>query len=237
LTPTSEQAKPASPPEPGSFGAYVGAPPEEQAKIEAARKRYMQADDKPVDPAIAALRDIALQNAKANLGTLSPKLRVPVDAAVRAFDNSAVVKRVQTQAEAVSFIESLPTNTKNPSDDQALIYAFAKAMDPDSVVREGEYATAQKYAQSWVKAYGKGVEMAISGPGFLSQEARANMKDTIKKKFAAGRAQYENLRKQYGARVNRYTRGTDGETYLTDYGAAFPGAAAATAPKKNPFRK
>ena len=45
---------------------------------------------------------------------------------------------------------------KNPTstNDQALIYAFAKAMDPTSSVREGEYATVQKYAQSFANQLG-----------------------------------------------------------------------------------
>lgn len=51
--------------------------------------------------------------------------------------------------------KSLDNKTTNPTDDQALIYSLAKTLDPGSVVREGEYATVQKYAQSWVDAYGK----------------------------------------------------------------------------------
>jgi hypothetical protein len=29
-----------------------------------------------------------------------------------------------------------------------MVYAFAKIMDPESVVREGEYETVKKYSQS-----------------------------------------------------------------------------------------
>lgn len=49
---------------PGSFEHYVDAPPEEQARIEDARKRYMQADDRPpagADPEVAELRKALLR--------------------------------------------------------------------------------------------------------------------------------------------------------------------------------
>jgi hypothetical protein len=72
---------------------------------------------------------------------LPPRTESQVKSKSDAFGREPVVRRVQTMAEAVQFINSLDPKTDNPADDQALIYAFAKAMDPESVVREGEYAT------------------------------------------------------------------------------------------------
>ena len=67
------------------------------------------------------------------------------------FDNEPIVKNYNVIAEGQNFVKSLGTGAKgNAGDDQALLYSFAKVMDPGSVVREGEYATVQKYSQSWV---------------------------------------------------------------------------------------
>jgi hypothetical protein len=147
-----------------------------------------------------------------------------LDSALRSFDAQPAVKKAQTMADAASFAESLNANTSNPADDQALIYAFAKAMDPESVVREGEYATVQRYSQSWAEKFGFDVARMVSNTTFLTAEARANMKATILSRFQATQGQYDNIRRSYSDRINKITGGNDGETYLTDYGAAFPGA-------------
>jgi hypothetical protein len=183
---------------------------------------------KPPDPTLEAIRQLQLDNARkgAQEGNLPPGVRSRVDAKAKGFDSQPVVKRVQTQAEAVSFANSLDPNTKNPADDQALIYAFAKAMDPDSVVREGEYATVQKYAQSWADSFGFNAQRIFSNTAFLTPQARANMKATIAKRYQAGKAQYDNLRKSYADQINRITGKPDGEAHLTDYAGAFPEATA-----------
>ena len=159
--------------------------------------------------------------------TFPPATQRRIDAKVRAFDMQPVTKRAQTMAESVSFANSLDPNTKNPADDQALIYAFAKAMDPDSVVREGEYATIQKYAQSWAETFGFNAARVFSNTAFLTPDARANMKGTIQRRFEATRGQYENLRQNYAQQINRITGQQDGADLLVDYGGAFPDAAPA----------
>jgi hypothetical protein len=151
-----------------------------------------------------------------------PVVQKRVDALSKGFDAQPIVKTVQKQAEAASFAGSLDINTKNPADDQALIYAFAKAMDPDSVVREGEYATVQHYAQSWAERFGFDVKRIFSNTAFLTPQARENMKTTIRSKYAAGLSQYNNVRSEYARRISRATGHPDGADELIDYGAVFP---------------
>ena len=67
----------------------------------------------------------------------------------------------------------------NATDNQALIYAFAKAMDPDSVVREWEYATVQKYAQTWWDKLWMNINRILNWEEFISPEAKKNMVNTI----------------------------------------------------------
>lgn len=139
-----------------------------------------------------------------------------------AFEQLPVVKHAQKVAEAAGFVTSLDINTTNPADDQALIYAFAKAMDPDSAVREGEYATIQRYAQSWAESFGFNASRIFSNTQFLTPEARANMKATIQSKYKSIKQQYVGTRKAYADQINRITGGADGESYLTDFSSAFP---------------
>lgn len=161
-------------------------------------------------------------------GSLPTAVQRRVDAQAKGFDSLPIVKTTQKMAEAVSFADSLNPNTTNPADDQALIYAFAKAMDPDSVVREGEYATVQKYAQSWAESFGFNAARIFSNTQFLTPQARANMKRTIRQKYLAGKQQYDNVRRSYAQRINKITGQQDGEEYLIDYGAAFPSDATPT---------
>jgi hypothetical protein len=202
---------PPAPPNVGSFEDYVirkFGPNPSPEQIENARRAYSdqgRAEKAPVIP-----------------GTLPPSTQRRLDVKVRAFEAQPAVKKAQTMADSIGFAQSLDPNTKNPADDQALIYAFAKAMDPESVVREGEYATVQKYAQSWAQTLGFNAQRIFSNTSFLTPEARKNMKATILSRFKSAKQQYDAVRKSYSDQINKITGSDDGEGYLTDYGAAFP---------------
>jgi hypothetical protein len=86
--------------------------------------------------------------AAANSGLTANQINSTVNSIAGAFDNEPIVKNYNTAQEGYQTISSIGVNTKSPADDIAFIYAFAKIMDPNSVVREGEYNTIQKYAQS-----------------------------------------------------------------------------------------
>lgn len=136
---------------------------------------------------------------------------------VSQFKSEPTIQNFAVVQEGRNFASSIANNTTNPADDQALIYALAKALDPGSVVREGEYATAQKYAQSWVQAYGKGVTQALLGTGFLSETARTNIKKTIEQKYSASKTSYDNVYNQYVSKIGGLTGRSDGSKFLTDY--------------------
>ena len=148
---------------------------------------------------------------------LSSSTSTAIRGKVSKFSSEPIVQNFATIQEGYNFASSLSDTTKNPADDQALIYSLAKALDPGSVVREGEYATAQKYAQSWIKAYGKGVEQALAGTGFLSEEARRNIKKTIEQKYNASKRSYDNLYTQYSSGINNLSGRSNGEEFLVDY--------------------
>lgn len=140
---------------------------------------------------------------------------------VTQFQNSDIVKNYNVLGESYNFVNSLSNKTTNPSDDQGLVYALAKALDPSSAVREGEYATVQKYAQSMVNAYGKSVTQALNGTGFLSEDARKNIKSTITSRFKASETSYKNLYNETERRVNLIGNTDKGNQLLNNYGGAF----------------
>jgi hypothetical protein len=190
-------------------------------QIEDARQRYGNADN---DPTLRAVRELTLQSAQTKAGTLPPAQQRRVNALADQFKADPAVKRATVIGEAVNFVQSLDPNSQSPADDQALIYAFAKAMDPESVVREGEYATVQKYAQSWVQNMGFNAARVLSNSEFLSESARKNMKATIQQKFDASRKSYDNARTEYAKQIDRVTGTNDGVEHLIDYAGAFPKA-------------
>lgn len=140
-----------------------------------------------------------------------------VDQLLGGFDNEPMVKEYQVVQNAMDFVRELPNKTQNPSDDQALIYAFAKIMDPNSVVREGEYATVQKYAQKWADQYGGSFNMALNGTGFLSEDARNNIKKTLEGKYKASSNSYKSFRGDYVKRIDKAANKTIGNELLQDY--------------------
>lgn len=138
---------------------------------------------------------------------------------VASFKSEPIVQNFSQIQSGYSFVKNLSNTTTNPADDQALIYSLAKTLDPGSVVREGEYATAQKYAQSWVNAYGKSISQALVGTGFLSEQARKNIKNTIESRYKAAASDYNNLRNNYAQGINNLTGRTNGSDFLRDYSA------------------
>ena len=148
---------------------------------------------------------------------LSPQTATAVRGIVSGFKSEPQLTNFATIQDGYNFASAIDTKTNNPADDQALVYALAKALDPGSVVREGEYKTALNYSQSWVKAYGKGVEQALLGTGFLSETARENIKKVIETKYKSSKVSYDNIYKQYTGQINNLTGRDDGTKFLRDY--------------------
>lgn len=149
------------------------------------------------------------------------QMQSAITSIVGQFDNEAVVKNYNVTAEGYQFAKSI-TDKENPtsSDDQGLLYAFAKAMDPNSVVREGEYATVQKYAQSWAQTFGFNAKRIFSNSPFLSKEARQNMVSTIEAKYAVSEQSYNNIKSEYDRRIEDVQRGYVTGS-ITDYSKAW----------------
>lgn len=153
---------------------------------------------------------------------LSPaNIQASINQIVGAFDNEPIVRNYNVIGEGYQFAQSLADKTNPTStDDQGLIYAFAKAMDPNSAVKEGEYISIQKYAQSMAQTGWANLERMVANQPFLTPEARANMVNTINSKFSSATQSYENLYNEYNRRIQEAKSGQIGGS-LTDYSSGF----------------
>jgi hypothetical protein len=194
-------------------GQYVGLL---DRQLQNARIATEQAQAKKIRTEIDALGTPDGTDAPLYSG-LSAKTATAVRGVVGQFKSEPQVTNFVAIQEGRNFAGALSDKTTNPADDQALIYSLAKVLDPGSVVREGEYATAQKYAQSWIKAYGKGVSQAISGTGFLSEDARRNIKNTIESRYQASKKSYDNVYGEYSRQINDLTGKDNGTKFLRNY--------------------
>ena len=157
---------------------------------------------------------------------LPPKVYDKAAAISGQFDNEAVVKNFNIINEAKQFVDNMSNDTSSPTDDQGLLYSFAKAMDPNSVVREGEYATVQKYSQSWIQSFGFNAARVLDNNAFLTPDARAKLKATIQGKYEASQGNYQNVFDEYARRIDQTAGKTGiGQQILTNYGKAYNNSA------------
>lgn len=117
---------------------------------------------------------------------------------------------LRTLDQGFAITKSFDVNTKNPYDDQALIFSFMKTLDPGSVVREGEFNTAARNS-SMLNSVAAGWNKAITGEGMLTVPQRQNILNTMKKLHAEKSALYadqlreaENVGQQWGIDPNLY---------------------------------
>jgi hypothetical protein len=134
------------------------------------------------------------------------------------FDGEQIVKDYNNVATQVSYIQNLG---KTPTEDIARIYAFAKVMDPNSVVREGEYKTVQDYSTALMQRYGLNVKRVFTNSGFLTDEARNFMNTTLTKRLNTQYQTYKNVADEYARRINKITGANDGADYITNYSAGY----------------
>lgn len=105
-------------------------------------------------------------------------------------------KEIRTLEQGNAILETFDVNTKNPYDDQALIFSFMKVLDPGSVVREGEFKTAQNNS-SILNSVAAGWQNAATGTGMLTKEQRQKILNTM-------RTLGDQKKQQYGQLVQGY---------------------------------
>jgi len=118
------------------------------------------------------------------------------------FDNEQLVKDYNQASNALRGIESIDIKSGSPTDDMAFIYGFAKIMDPNSVVREGEYKTVQDYAQALVQKSGLNVQRLFDNKNFLTVDAKTKMLSTLQSRVAGMKQGYDQVASEYQRQID-----------------------------------
>lgn len=176
--------------------------------LESAIDKYRNSDTYKRDVRKAEADIAKVQSDASQIGGLTPgQISTTINQIAGAFDNEPIVKAYNEVVTGYQTLKSIGTETKNPADDIAFIYGFAKVMDPNSVVREGEYNTVQRYAQTWADTFGFNAKRIFSNTSFLSKDAKEKMLTTLKTKYDTITQQYNDLRNNYQSQVDAVKSG------------------------------
>lgn len=122
---------------------FVGAMPKETAmnNADAIRKAALFAATSGDNEFAKILNDIAKTQAKATTGGLAPEKIAGIESGLR----KEYTAQSKIFGDQVNAFNRIAASAQDPSGagDISLIYSYMKMLDPTSVVREGEFATAQ----------------------------------------------------------------------------------------------
>lgn len=128
------------------------------------------------------------------------------------FDQSS---KLRNEFGGLSFVKEYPTvarqyaygleTSDTPSGDQALIVAYAKMLDPGSVVREAEFDTTAQADSALGRAVSRlGRELGWEGGGRLSPEARNKVRQEMRTLVQQYDQQYREARDLYTGYADTY---------------------------------
>jgi hypothetical protein len=115
--------------------------------------------------------------------------------------SNPATKNMITVSESFKKIQSAAASA-SAAGDLSLVYGIAKLQDPDSAVKEGEYATveAARGVDPTLKAF---IAKFKTGQR-LTPEQRADFLNQARKIYAAQKSQYQQVEDQFGELADRY---------------------------------
>lgn len=119
------------------------------------------------------------------------------------FYDNPTVKNYAVSSAAMNSLSELadPKVVPTAQNDMAIIFSYMKILDPNSTVREGEYATAQN-AGSVPENIRKQFNKAMDGT-LLNPKDRSNFIVSAKRAFTGQQKNYDRIRTQYGDQAER----------------------------------
>jgi len=168
---------------------------------------------------------------KSTSNPLSDSVQKRVDSYSDDYSKNPNVQSAFKFAPLLRQYDTVKVSDLSSSQRQGIISDYAKALDPDSVVREWEYATVAKYSSSfWEKTLSE-INQFLSGNGTLSDAAAQKVIDAIKSRGKNYVEQEKNVRNQYIEKINRATGYKDWDMQLVypDYSTQ------STNPQKSDF--
>lgn len=125
-----------------------------------------------------------------------------VDKIVGNMTVNPTIKNFTTQRSGYSVSQGVPDVGSNAQQQISLVYAYMKLLDPDSVVREGEFATAQKY-DSFLNGIGVKLNNLFSGK-IVSDTVVKNIKEEIQRMYSNSENNYSQAINQYKAQAENF---------------------------------
>lgn len=104
----------------------------------------------------------------------------------------------------------------------ALVYAFMKSLDPNSVVRETEYALAAKSGNIFAGAYAKFNGYLKENGGFLPENVKTEFQNLTNQRLQAQQIAYDNYAKSYREIAER--QGLNPDNVVPNFGGALAGS-------------
>lgn len=160
-------------------------------------------------------QDIENARADASLGNSTTQTGIAVRGEQRnivsdAIGNAATIQgRYEASPEVKNYRAVLPQYIQalklpdDPTADNTLLYAYAKAMDPGSVVRESEQGAAANGANYWDKAV-EAVKKQFNIGGNLTPEVRARLKRDLETRVQEMGKLYRLQRQRFSADAQAY---------------------------------
>jgi len=139
-----------------------------------------------------------------------------IDSVVKAYENYPIVKQFNEVQNKKLSIDAILGRKTGPGD-LAAIFDFMKALDPGSVVRESEYATAATSGNVFLGALAKFNGLFKKEGQKLPDSVRKEFNAIINEKYNAVKSQYNNYRTGKAVQIDRKTGANDGIDYLIDF--------------------
>lgn len=205
----------------GSFEEYSTATPERKRQIEADRKGYQQADDRP----------ITINNREL---TPNAQLSATMQLRDRFVRETAAAATVKTQLDLMKSSLAAVKSGAVAAGSQGVLVTFQKILDPTSVVRESEYARSASGLSLLSRIEGKWQTIQKGGAGVPVRDLEdfvALGEQFMRNQASAAnqtKTQIDNIATEYGLKPSNITREINAET---------PPDVTPPAARVNPFRK
>lgn len=153
---------------------------------------------------------------------LSQPLLTRVTTISNQFDSNPVIKNYNEQWNRAEGIKAILSRPWSGPGDMATVFEFMKALDPTSVVRESEYATAASTGNIFAGWAARFNGYLNPQGGFLSDQVKKDFLGVLDKRVAVSKGQAKRLHTDFSRRIDNVTgqKGT-GEQFLTDYSTLY----------------
>lgn len=155
---------------------------------------------------------------KSGTGTMSNQQIDNERSLLTQFVGQQIVKDYNTILAKKKSVDAIIQNGTGGPGDLSLVYEFMKALDPTSVVRESEYATAAKSGNIFLGTLAKFNGYLKENGGFLPENVKSSFQSIINSKLQVQEDLYNNTVKQYQDLARR--QGLNPANVTIDFGAA-----------------